>query len=127
MSTPTLNTFSSEEAQRYQSYGQHHCIKTIQIRLESVNGIIHKHFNVPPNLISLDVEGLDYSILQSFDFKSCRPQVFCLETLSYTQDKTERKLTEIIELMLDNGYLNYADTYINTIFVDAAAWKNRLC
>ncbi len=65
-------------------------------------------------------------ILQNFDFETYRPAVFCVETLTYTEDKSERKLTEIIELMHANGYLTYADTYINTVFVDAAAWKRRL-
>ena len=127
MSTSTLNTFSKAEAERYQSYGHHRCTKTIKIKLESINEIIGKHFDTAPNLLSLDVEGLDYLILQTFDFKRFRPQTFCLETLSYTEDKSERKLTEIIELMHANGYMTYADTYVNTIFVDTLAWKNRPC
>jgi FkbM family methyltransferase len=126
MSTSTLNTFSKEEAERYQSYGQQRIMKTIRIELETINEIIRQNFEKSPNLISLDVEGLDYLILQNFDFKKYRPEVFCLETLSYTEDKSERKLTEIIELMHANDYLTYADTYINTIFVDTAAWNNRL-
>lgn len=125
MSTSTLNTFSRAEAERYQASGQQRIKKTIRIALETVNDIIRKNFDTTPNLVSLDVEGFDYAILQSFDFKACRPAVFCLETLSFTDDKSERKLTEIIELMHANGYMTYADTYINTIFVDAAAWNAR--
>lgn len=125
MSTSTLNTFSKVEAERYQSYGQQRIMKTISIKLETINEVIRQNFEKAPNLVSLDVEGLDYLILQNFDFKNCRPEVFCLETLSYTEDRSERKLNEIIELMHANGYLTYADTYINTIFVDATAWNNR--
>ena len=125
MSTSTLNTFSKDEAERYQSYGQQRIMKTMRIKLETINDIIRQNFIKTPNLISLDVEGFDYVILQQFDFKKYRPEVFCLETLSYTEDKSERKLTEIIDLMHANDYITYADTYINTIFVDAAAWRNR--
>lgn len=125
MSTSTLNTFSKDEAERYQSYGQHRIIKSIKIRLENINDILANYFNKIPNLISIDVEGLDYLILKSFDFMRFRPAVFCLETLSYTEDKSERKLSEIIELMHENGYMTYADTYINTIFVDKAVWEMR--
>lgn len=125
MSTSTLNTFSKEEAERYQSYGQQRIMKTIRIKLETINEIIRQNFEKSPNLVSLDVEGLDYLILQHFDFAKYRPEVFCLETLSYTEDRSERKLTEIIDLMHTNGYITYADTYINTIFVDAAAWEKR--
>jgi len=126
MSTSTLNTFSREEAERYQSYGQQHILSTIQVKLESINKIIQNNFEATPDLVSLDIEGLDFLILQSFDFKKYRPKVFCLETLSYTEDRSERKLKEIIELMHDNGYRTYADTYINTIFVDEIAWAKRL-
>lgn len=125
MSTSTLNTFSREEAERYQSYGQQRILKTIKMELKTINEIIAKNFKKSPNLVSLDVEGYDYAIMQSFDFSKYRPEVFCLETLTYTEDKSERKLTEIIDLMHENDYLTYADTYINTIFVDSAAWKNR--
>ncbi len=125
MSSRTLNTFSRAEAERYQSYGKQRIVKTIRLALKLVNEIIGKNFEKRPNLVSLDVEGMDYLILQNFDFKKYRPEVFCLETLSYTEDKSERKLTEIIDLMHKNGYLTYADTYINTIFVDNAAWSNR--
>lgn len=126
MSTSTLNTFSKDEAERYQSYGNQKILKTIKIELKTINDILATHFKKCPTLVSLDVEGLDYQILQNFDFTKYRPEVFCLETLSYTEDRSERKLTEIIDLMHANGYKTYADTYINTIFVDNLAWSNRL-
>ncbi len=125
MSNNSLNTFSRAEAERYQSHGRQRIMKTIRVRLETVNEVIRRNFDRAPNLVSLDVEGLDYMILQNFDFGKYRPAAFCVETLTYTEDKSERKLTEIIELMHANGYLTYADTYINTLFVDAAAWNNR--
>lgn len=124
MSTSTLNTFSKIEAERYVS-GGNKILKTVQVKIENVNDLIEKNFHHHPNLISLDVEGWDFLILDKFDFTRCRPEVFCLETLSYTDDNSERKLTEIIELMHLNGYLTYADTYINTIFVDRYSWEGR--
>ena len=125
MTEKTLNTFSKREAERYQSYGTCKIEKILQVPLMHINEIICQHFPTCPNLISLDVEGLDYDILKSLDFITFRPEIFCIETLTYVQDKTERKLTEIINLMVDNNYFVYADTYINTIFVDKVAWKSR--
>jgi FkbM family methyltransferase len=125
MSTSTLNTFSKEEVKRYLSYGKQRIIKTVKIELRLIDEILEKYFKKCPNLVSLDIEGMDYPILESFNFGKYKPEVFCLETLSYNEDKSERKLTEIINLMHQNGYLTYADTYINTIFVDKAAWDNR--
>lgn len=100
-------------------------VNTVSVELRTINSIINEFFDGSPNFVSLDVEGLDYVILDNFDFINYRPEVFCLETLSYTEDNSERKISEIIDLMHENGYMTYADTYINTIFVDKLAWENR--
>lgn len=124
MSTRTLNTFSLQEAQRYQSYGDQKIESIKKIQMISINEIMN-HFSVGPNFISLDVEGLDLEILQNLDFSKHRPEVLCVETITYTEDKTEKKVNEIFELMNDRGYIVFGDTYINTIFVEKKAWANR--
>jgi len=125
MTSPTLNTFSKEQAIEYESYGNVKIEKVRKISLRNINNIIESYVKKTPNFVSLDVEGLDYQILKSFDFEKYRPEVFCIETLTYTEDKSEKKLTEIIEFMLEKDYMIYADTYINTIFVNRASWENR--
>jgi FkbM family methyltransferase len=125
MTTKTLNTFSKEEALRYQDYGREKIEEIIRIPLVSVNGIIQKYFDTCPNFVSLDVEGLDMQILQDFNFERFRPEVFCIETLTYTENNTETKLSNLIDFMKAQDYFVYADTYINTIFVDNAVWKKR--
>lgn len=122
MSSRTLNTFSKAEAERYQGYGNQKIEQVIAIPLISVDDIMKKYFVSTPNFVSLDVEGLDFKIIQSIDFSNYRPEVLCIETLSYTEDRTERKVDEIIELMHQNRYVTYADTYINTIFVEQESW-----
>lgn len=125
MTTNTLNTFSKEEAERYQGYGRQRIEKIIRLPLLPVNEILQENFVACPNFVSLDVEGLDLQILKSIDFRRWRPEVFCIETLTYTENRTERKLDEIIEFMKDQNYMVYGDTYINTIFVDMQAWQQR--
>lgn len=125
MSSRTLNTFSKEEAERYQSYGSQKIERVLKLPLVPINAILEEHFNPSPNFVSLDVEGLDLEILKSFNFSRFRPEVFCVETLTYTEDRTEEKITDIIDLMTDQGYSVYADTYINTIFVDGNTWRCR--
>lgn len=125
MSSRTLNTFSREEAERYASYGTYSIKRVISIPLVPVNRIIAEHFGAAPDFVSLDVEGLDLAIVKSFDFSVWRPKIFCVETLTYVEDASERKLTEIIDAMVANGYFVYADTYINTIFVDRETWAAR--
>jgi FkbM family methyltransferase len=125
MSTRTLNTFSLEEARRYESYGSQKIEKVEKVSLHSMNSIIERYFRPCPNFVSLDIEGMELKILQNFDFARHRPEVFCIETLTYTEDNSEKKITEVNHLMEQNGYFVYADTYINTIFVDRMAWDQR--
>jgi FkbM family methyltransferase len=118
METKTLNTFSKEEAERYQTHENQKIESIIEIPLLSVNTIIDQYFKECPDLISIDVEGLDYDILTSMNFEKYRPMVICVETLTYSENNTQRKLTEILEYLAKKEYCVYADTYINTIFVD---------
>lgn len=126
MNVPTLNTFSKAEAERYASYSDKKIKEIIKLPLLTVNQIIETNFKgKTPNFISLDVEGMDMEIIKSFDFDKYRPEVFCIETLTYTEDNTEEKLNNIIEFMLNKGYFLYADTYINSVFVEKNKWRNR--
>lgn len=127
MSSSTLSTFSKEDAERMASYGTEKIEKVISVPLISFSEVVKKYFQTCPNLISLDVEGLDLAILKTIDFSKFRPEVFCVETLTYTEDNLEEKITSTIEFMLSKGYIIYADTYVNTIFVDKAAWTARKC
>ena len=104
MSTRTLNTFSKEEAEKYVSYGKMTIKEVVKLPLVSVNEVIANHFTEAPDFISLDVEGYDIMILKSFDFNRYRPKVWCIETLTYTEDKKEEKIKETIELMLSKNY-----------------------
>jgi FkbM family methyltransferase len=126
MSSSTLNTFSEDEAKRYVEYGNNTIKQIIKLPILTINEIISKYFNnKSPNLISLDVEGMDLIVIKSLDFSSYRPEVICVETLSYTEDKTEEKQKEIIEYIIKQGYILYADTYINSVFVERGKWENR--
>ena len=48
--------------------------------------------------------------------------VFCVETITYSDSGVGEKIKKIDNLMADRGYLKYADTYINTIYVDSRRW-----
>jgi FkbM family methyltransferase len=125
MSSKTLNTFSKMEAERLAGYGRQKIEKVIQVPLLPISKILEQHLLRVPNFVSLDVEGLDYDILKSLNLPEWRPEVFCIETITYTEDNTEEKENLIIEYMLSHEYMVYADTYINTIFVDKVKWMNR--
>ncbi len=126
MSTSTLNTFSESEAKRYEETGLHKIVRIEKIPVLTIERIINEHFNgAAPDFLTLDVEGLDLEIIESIDFSKYRPTVICVETITFSEDRSERKLHEIIELIERAGYMPYADTYINTIFVDRKKWQSR--
>ena len=58
------------------------------------------------------------------NWEKYRPKCVCVETISYEKNKEPEKLKKIIKLMQDNNYLLYADTFINSIFVDKYQWEN---
>lgn len=124
MSSKSLSTFSRVEAERYEGYGTQKIENIIHIPLIEVNSIFESCFITTPDLVSIDVEGMDLEILSAIDFSRFRPTVFCVETLTYTEDRTEKKCDKTISYMEANGYFPYADTYVNTIFVDREKWQS---
>jgi FkbM family methyltransferase len=122
MSTQTLNTFSEVEAKAVSREGKVAIEKVIDIPVVTVNDVIKDHFSRPPDIISLDVEGMDLAILRSLDFANYRPKVLCVETITFSDHRQGRKIPEIAEIMRDNRYFAYADTNVNTLFVDRGVW-----
>jgi FkbM family methyltransferase len=121
---PALNTLSKEEADFREKNGSFKVQKVIKIPLKTINEIIEENFDKAPDLISIDVEGIDLEVLKSLDFNKYRPLVICAETITYSENRTERKITEILDFITSKGYFIYADTHINTIFVDEERFKN---
>ena len=126
MSTPTLNTFSESEAKRYEATGRHQIIRVEPIDVVTLNYLFRSHFDdKAPDFLSVDVEGLDLEIISSIDLEKYRPLVICVETITFSEDRTEQKVADIADYLCSRGYRQYADTYINTIFVDNEAWTSR--
>jgi hypothetical protein len=125
MSASVLNTFSREEAQKIESYGTYKIVDVIKVPVLTINEVLTMHSSLMINYISLDIEGMDYEVLKTINFDNVRPDVFCVETLTYTENKLEEKKLYIDELMMKNNYFVYADTYLNTIYVDIDSWNKR--
>jgi len=125
MSYHTLSTFSRQAAEEIAASGKFTIANVLKVPLLSVDEIIARHFPTGPDFVSIDIEGNEEEILRQFDFRKTRPAVFCVETLSYSTDNTEVKNPAAAAVMRESGYLSYADTYVNTIFVDERRWRNR--
>ena len=126
MSADTLSTIKSTTAERYERESEHRLADKTTVPAIHINKLLNTYFSEKaPDFVSLDVEGLDLELLKAWDFSKWRPAVFCVETLTYTQNQTAVKISEIFELMEEAGYQLYGDTYINSIFVERTAWERR--
>jgi FkbM family methyltransferase len=125
MSSNTLNTFSRTEAESIASQGSTRIKEVLRIPTLTYQELLVRHDLKTPDFISIDIEGHELAVLQTMDWRTQRPKVLCVETLTYTETKTERKQEETIAWMKQQGYFVFADTYVNSIFVDEAAWRHR--
>jgi FkbM family methyltransferase len=125
MSVPTLSTFSEAQARAYEAEGNARVVSVRKVAVRTFHDIVREHFDGAPDFVSLDVEGLDVAILKSIDFQVCRPTVFCVETLTYSSARQGGRIDEIDPLMQAAGYMRYADTHVNTIYVVESTWRSR--
>lgn len=111
-----LNTFSTEEKEALLKNGLK-VQSVIDIQLKNINDIISQHFQAPPTIMSLDVEGLDEAILHALDFERFGPGIICVETVSYSSVQADQftKRRELVDFVLSKGYDVFADTFFNTI------------
>jgi FkbM family methyltransferase len=110
------NTFSEAEAIKRQQATGIPFTKIPKVKLVNINDVMARYFNPHPNIISLDVEGLDLDILRAMDFKRFKPEVICVETITFSVTNEEEKITDILDFVTSKGYSVFADTHVNTIF-----------
>lgn len=111
------NTFSKTEAEQKKSQTGIAYKEDKVVPFVNINDIISGHFDTCPDFVSVDVEGLDFEIIKSLDFDKYRPSVFCIETMEFNNMKLGKKNTQVATYLEEKGYVAYADTYVNTIFV----------
>jgi FkbM family methyltransferase len=115
---PAISTFNKQEAELRSSTGRNKIVKVAKVPLVDINKLIKQNFQSYPDLISIDIEGLDLDVLKSLDYARFPVPVICVETCTYSENHIRPKDPSIAEFMKTVGYEVYADTYINTIFVN---------
>ena len=123
ISSPTLNTFSKEEAINYEKEDNLKIKDIKKIKVNTLQNVINEFANgVFPQFLSVDAEGIDELIIKSIDFENNFPIVICIETISFSTTGNGVKNINLIKLIEDSGYMLYADTHINSIFVRKNNW-----
>jgi FkbM family methyltransferase len=126
MTNKTLSTFSKKESECYVSnsaYGKERIEKVIDVEMLSIDNILNEFFKTTPNLVSIDAEGMDYEILKKINLNKIRPEVFCIETIRCKSKNVIERISKINKFMESNDYLEYANTFINSIFIDKKKWN----
>lgn len=125
MSAHTLNSFSKESIDEAVKMG-YEIIDELNIQVISTDNLIRNFISVRDvSFLSIDVEGMDFAILKSWDFKLSIPYVICIETIEFSSGSKRIDYNEIINFMEEKGYFVYADTYINTIFVNKKKYMDK--
>lgn len=125
MTSKALNTFVKSEAEKYvhdRNYGAQAIERVLHIPLMPLATLIETRFPVGFDILSIDTEGYDLEILASLDLEKYRPKIICVETARYDSHGKIKKQDGIIQHLLKNGYFLYADTYVNSLFVDTKIW-----
>jgi FkbM family methyltransferase len=119
------NTFVREEAEKREKETGIAVKKTEWVSLVNINDVIQKYFHPHPNLLSIDVEGLDLAIVQSMNFALYKPEVICIESITFSMTNEEVKINDVIDFLNSKGYFLFADTHINSIFCRTDAFKQK--
>jgi FkbM family methyltransferase len=114
-----MNTLSPESADEFRREGWKP-VGTMTVPVLSPTTLMERHCaGKAPDLVSLDIEGVDLEVLRAWDFGRFRPRALIVETLTFSDDGSRSiKRPEISAVMEEAGYVVYGDTHLNTVFVD---------
>jgi FkbM family methyltransferase len=112
------STFDAEEAAARVRSGRERILKEMSVPVVSLESIITDYFPNGLELLSLDAEGLELALLKSLNYEKHRPLAICVETVGFSQTLAKPKSDVITSILAPNGYALYADTFVNTIYID---------
>lgn len=104
------NTFSSEEMTSFTSqYPEHPVRDILYIEVMTINDVVEGTGGFFPDLLTMDIEGLDYDVLKSADFSRSAPKLICVETRREDGEKMR-------SMMKEKGYAFVARVTENLFF-----------
>ena len=112
---PALNTFSEKFSKDIENLNNGYCLKKIiKVKVDRLEKIldIHLHDN-EIDFLNIDVEGLDYDVLESNNWNKYRPRFVLVEILNNSEYDLNNH--PIVKFMKEKNYSIYA-RLMNTIF-----------
>lgn len=124
MENDGLSTFSTEEVNKYTQIG-YRLKDVISVELYTLQQLLEQYCNNKmPDFLSIDTEGLDFAIIKQIDFEKQRPKVICVETSEHSPDGAGVKRYDLIQYIIELGYFEYGNTWLNSVFVDSSWFFN---
>ncbi|MCL4847762.1 MAG: FkbM family methyltransferase [Acidobacteria bacterium] len=112
---PMLNTFSREQVDELRRRGGDEVVeRVVKMPLITLDQLMAEHLGRAPDVLSTDVEGLDFAILRSLDFERFRPGAICAEGAS---TDVHGRQSPIAAFLLTKGYVPRGGSLVNTIYV----------
>lgn len=111
----TMSTTSPEIANDLIEQSQHTIKEKVILETVRLPELINAS-PVPIDFLSLDIEINTKEMLEQLPADK-KPKVLCVETIGYINDDNLEKQMDVIQAIMAQGYGVYADTNINTIFV----------
>lgn len=112
----SMSTADSEQAERLQAEGKFKLLRTEEVPAVDPGKLAERLNGQCVDLLSIDIEGEQYSIVEGLIKRNVSPLFICCETIDYDGGATVRKNNELIASIKSLGYDVFADTLINTIF-----------
>lgn len=116
---PALNTFSQELAISRDGLRSYKIIATKEIEAYPLKTILDKYLNSDQSIdfMTIDVEGLDFEVLQSNDWSKYRPKVVLVEILVNSLDLVSVNEDPTSLFLKDKGYHLCAKTFNTAFFI----------
>lgn len=120
---PDNSTFDLNQVKLLNDEYNRSNFKVLDVSFVSVDEIINNfNINSPIHLISIDVEGLEYEILQEFIGKNIFPWVFCVEELSFVA--YDISTSKVYKYLTSKGYKLISRTFLSSIYILDSALPN---
>ncbi len=119
MNVPELNTFDHKEAERLVAEHDFKIDNVIKVKTMNINSIIETYCESTPELISIDIEGLDFDVLKSLNYDKYRSKIIIVEVASYGKLK-QNEGKEIAKFMEGKSYRWWGNVGYSSIFIDTA-------
>ncbi len=90
-------------------------IETKKTKVTTLNAVLSKYNVKEIDFLSLDVEGSELNVLQSFDLNTFKPKVFVVEDHSFLIDQPDK--SPIYRFMQSKNYMLFAKLFYSTFYV----------